>query len=69
METGHDILMFWVWRMVIMNLALIEKFPFRSVLLHGIVVDHYGRKMSKSRGNVIDPMHTIYGKSTEVGLY
>lgn len=66
METGHDILLFWVWRMVILTLALVDKFPFRHVLLHGIVTDNYGRKMSKSRGNVIDPLHIINGVSYHV---
>jgi len=66
METGHDILLFWVWRMAIMTMALVEKLPFRTVLLHGILIDHYGRKMSKSRGNVIDPMYVIQGRGIQV---
>lgn len=66
METGHDILFFWVWRMAIMNLALTDRLPFHNVLLHGIVVDHYGRKMSKSKGNVIDPLHMIEGRGIRV---
>ncbi|CAL8121940.1 unnamed protein product [Orchesella dallaii] len=65
METGHDILLFWVWRMAILTLALVNRFPFRHVLLHGIVTDHFGRKMSKSKGNVIDPMHIIKGITYE----
>lgn len=71
METGHDILLFWVWRMTIMTLALVDRFPFRHVLLHGIVTDHYGRKMSKSKGNVIDPLHIVNGISYKVrfGIY
>lgn len=66
METGNDILLYWVWRMVITNLALINEFPFKHVLLHGIVSDKYGRKMSKSKGNVIDPLNVINGISFEV---
>lgn len=66
METGHDILLFWIWRMAILTLALVDRFPFRHVLLHGIVTDTYGRKMSKSKGNVIDPMHIIDGISYKV---
>ncbi|ODM98155.1 Valine--tRNA ligase, mitochondrial 1 [Orchesella cincta] len=65
METGSDILLFWVWRMTILTLALVNRFPFRHVLLHGIVTDHFGRKMSKSKGNVIDPVHIVNGISYE----
>ena len=61
METGQDILIFWVWRMLLMGLALTEQLPFKNVLLHGIVRDHCGRKMSKSLGNVVDPNHIIQG--------
>ena len=66
METGADIVLFWVWRMAMMNLALSGKLPFRNVILHGIVTDPYGRKMSKSRGNVIDPLHVIEGRTFDV---
>lgn len=68
METGQDILIFWVWRMMLMNLALVNKLPFTSILLHGIVCDYFGRKMSKSRGNVVDPMHIVHGKSFQVNI-
>jgi len=59
METGHDILFFWVARMVMMSLALTGKAPFHTVLLHGLVRDAEGRKMSKSLGNVVDPIVSI----------
>jgi valyl-tRNA synthetase len=65
LETGHDILFFWVARMVMMGLQLTGKLPFRTVYLHAMVRDKYGRKMSKSLGNVIDPMEVIYGCSLE----
>ncbi|CAH0403666.1 unnamed protein product [Chilo suppressalis] len=65
MATGHDILGFWVHRMVILGLELTGKIPFYNVLLHGIICDSKGRKMSKSRGNVIDPVDVINGISIE----
>uniref|UniRef100_A0A182J499 valine--tRNA ligase n=1 Tax=Anopheles atroparvus TaxID=41427 RepID=A0A182J499_ANOAO len=61
METGHDILFFWVARMVMLGQELTGKLPFRKILLHGIICDEYGRKMSKSLGNVIKPEHVIHG--------
>lgn len=68
LETGHDILFFWVARMVMMGLQLCDKLPFRTVYLHAMVRDKYGRKMSKSLGNVIDPMEVIRGCPLE-GLF
>jgi len=65
LETGHDILFFWVARMVMMGLALTDKLPFNTVYLHAMVRDKFGRKMSKSRGNVIDPVDVIQGISLE----
>ncbi|TAL19403.1 valine--tRNA ligase [Patescibacteria group bacterium] len=56
LETGYDILFFWVARMILMSLALIGEIPFKTVYLHGLVRDEQGRKMSKSLGNVIDPL-------------
>jgi len=61
LETGHDILFFWVARMVMMGLELTDQLPFRTVYLHAMVRDKYGRKMSKSLGNVIDPLEVING--------
>lgn len=61
LETGHDILFFWVARMVMMGLGLTGKLPFNTVLLHSLVRDKKGRKMSKSLGNVIDPLEVING--------
>lgn len=57
--TGHDILFFWVARMVMMGLEFMRDVPFRQVLLHGIIRDSQGRKMSKSLGNGIDPLDMI----------
>uniref|UniRef100_A0A8C7LXX7 valine--tRNA ligase n=1 Tax=Oncorhynchus mykiss TaxID=8022 RepID=A0A8C7LXX7_ONCMY len=68
LETGHDILFFWVARMVMMGLKLTGKLPFKEVYLHAVVRDAHGRKMSKSLGNVIDPLDVITGISLE-GLY
>ena len=63
LETGYDILFFWVARMILMSEYLLNDTPFKTVYLHGLVRDEKGRKMSKSLGNVIDPldMTTRYG--------
>ncbi|MFS8641111.1 MAG: valine--tRNA ligase, partial [Symbiobacteriaceae bacterium] len=57
--TGYDILFFWVARMIMMGLEFMGEVPFRTVLLHGLVRDAQGQKMSKSRGNVVDPLAVI----------
>lgn len=61
LETGHDILFFWVARMVFFSQKLLGKLPFKEIFLHPMVRDAHGRKMSKSLGNVIDPMDVISG--------
>lgn len=65
LETGHDILFFWVARMVMMSLTLHDKLPFNTVYLHAMVRDRFGRKMSKSLGNIIDPLAVINGSTLE----
>lgn len=65
LETGHDILFFWVARMVIFGRALLGELPFFEVYLHAMVRDAHGRKMSKTLGNTIDPIDVITGISLE----
>ena len=59
METGADILFAWVARMIMMGLYVTDKVPFREVYLHGLVLDAHGKKMSKSKGNVINPIDLV----------
>ncbi len=61
METGYDILFFWVARMMMMGIHFMGEPPFKRVLLHGLVVDETGDKMSKVKGNTIDPLDLIHG--------
>ena len=63
METGSDILFFWVARMMMMGLYAMDEVPFTDVYLHAMVRDEKGQKMSKVKGNVIDPLHMVYGAS------
>jgi len=56
METGGDIIFFWVSRMIMLSLYTTKKIPFKNVYLHGMVLDAKGQKMSKSKGNVINPL-------------
>jgi len=57
--TGYDILFFWVARMIFMGLRFMDEVPFADVFFHGLVRDEHGKKMSKSRGNVVDPLEII----------
>ncbi len=59
LETGYDILFFWVARMILMTEYAMKQVPFKTVYLHGLVRDEQGRKMSKSLGNVLDPLDVI----------
>ncbi|MDO4271398.1 MAG: valine--tRNA ligase [Candidatus Saccharibacteria bacterium] len=59
METGVDILRAWVARMIMLGLYTTNKVPFRDVFLHGLILDEHGQKMSKSKGNVVNPMEII----------
>ncbi|XP_075977591.1 valyl-tRNA synthetase isoform X1 [Anticarsia gemmatalis] len=65
LETGHDILFFWVARMVFFGQRLMGKLPFKEIYLHPMVRDAHGRKMSKSLGNVIDPVDVVTGVTLE----
>ncbi len=59
METGHDILYQWVSRMIMLGLKVTGQVPFKEVYLHGLVLDEHGQKMSKSKGNVVNPMEAL----------
>ena len=65
LETGWDILFFWVARMVFFGIEFTGQMPFKEVYCHPIVRDAFGRKMSKSLGNVIDPIDVIDGATLE----
>lgn len=69
METGYDILFFWVARMVMMGLTLTDKAPFKEIYLHGLVRDERGQKMSKTKGNVVDPLDSIADYGTDALRY
>ncbi len=63
--TGFDILFFWVARMIMMGLKFMDDIPFRRVYIHALVRDEHGKKMSKSKGNVIDPLDTMEAYGTD----
>ncbi|MCD5390171.1 MAG: valine--tRNA ligase, partial [Candidatus Pacebacteria bacterium] len=65
LETGHDIIFFWVARMILMTTYLLGDVPFKTTYLHGMVRDNKGRKMSKSLGNIVNPVDLINKYGTD----
>ncbi len=65
LETGYDILFFWVARMIMLGIENTGEVPFRSVYLHGMVLDAHGQKMSKTRGNTLDPLDLLEQYGTD----
>ncbi len=65
METGYDILFPWVSRMLMFGLYATDQVPFKEVYLHGLVLDQHGQKMSKSKGNVVNPMEMIVAHGSD----
>ncbi len=69
LETGYDILFFWVARMIMMGIEMTGKEPFHTVYLHGLIRDEFGRKMSKSLKNALDPLDLIEEYGTDALRY
>ena len=69
METGYDILFFWVARMMMLGIYLTGQAPFHTIYLHGLVRDEHGRKMSKSYGNVVNPLEVMDAQGTDALRY
>jgi valyl-tRNA synthetase len=65
LETSWDILLFWVAHMVLLGLHLMRKMPFKEVYCHAMIQDAHGRKMSKSLGNIMDPIDVVQGVTLE----
>lgn len=65
LETGHDIIFFWVVRMLLFGYEFTGQTPFKTVYLHGMVMDEHGKKMSKSKGNGVDPLAVIAQHSAD----
>lgn len=63
--TAFDIIFFWVARMIMMGIKFMGDVPFRDVLIHGLVLDEYGQKQSKSKGNVVNPLEMMYKYGTD----
>src|SRR5690606_11417362 len=67
--TGFDIIFFWVARMMMMGLEFMDKEPFHTVYVHALVRDENGQKMSKTKGNVIDPLELVVGYGADAARF